>query len=156
MQFGFSYTGFIYLLMLFIPNFFWMKNQPKDYQQYAANENRFLLILERAGEVSVCCSSLLLSGNGITKISVWSLWLIFSFVFMLLYECYWIRYFKSPKTMNDFYTSLCGIPVAGATLPVCAFILLGVYQRNYILIISSILLGIGHIGIHLNHYKEIH
>ena len=41
---------------------------------------------------------------------------------MILYEIYWIRYFKSNKTMKGMYSSL---------------------------------LGIGHIGIHLNHKKEV-
>ena len=74
---------------------------------------------------------------------------------MLLYEIYWIRYFKSNKTMKDMYSSILGIPVAGATLPVLAFLLLGVYGKNIPLIVSSIILGIGHIGIHLNHRKEV-
>jgi len=53
------------------------------------------------------------------------------------------------------YSSILGIPVAGATLPVLAFLLLGVYGKNIFLIFSSIILGIGHIGIHLNHRKEV-
>ncbi len=32
MNFGFSYVGLIYLLMLFIPNILWSKNKPKDYE----------------------------------------------------------------------------------------------------------------------------
>ena len=59
------------------------------------------------------------------------------------------------ETMKDMYSSLLGIPVAGATLPVVAFLLLGIYGRNIFLIISTIVLGIGHIGIHLNHKKEL-
>lgn len=59
------------------------------------------------------------------------------------------------KTMKDMYSSILGIPVAGATLPVLAFLLLGVYGKNIFLIFSSIILGIGHIGIHLNHRKEV-
>lgn len=74
---------------------------------------------------------------------------------MVLYEIYWLRYFKSEKTMKDFYSSLLGIPVAGATLPVVAFLLLGIYGKNLLLIIAAVILGIGHIGIHLNHKKEI-
>lgn len=74
---------------------------------------------------------------------------------MLLYELNWLRYFKSEKTVKDFYRSLLGIPVAGATLPVIAFLLLGVYGKNLLLIIAALILGIGHIGIHLNHKKEI-
>jgi len=74
---------------------------------------------------------------------------------MVLYECWWIRYFRSGKTLADFYSSFCGVPVAGATLPVVAFFLLGVYGKVIWLMISTIILGIGHIGIHLQHRTEI-
>ena len=57
--------------------------------------------------------------------------------------------------MQDMYSSLLGIPVAGATLPVFAFLLLGIYGRNIVMILSVILLGIGHIGISLGHRKQI-
>lgn len=155
MNFGFSYVGLIYLLMLFVPNILWSKNKPKDYQKYVVNENRVLLMFERIGEILVCFFVMIFSDYNINKITLWSIWLLISFVFMILYEVYWIRYFKSQKTLKDFYSSIIGIPVAGATLPVCAFVLLGVYGKNIFLIISAILLGIGHIGIHINHYKEI-
>ena len=56
--------------------------------------------------------------------------------------------------MKDQYSSILGVPVAGATLPVLAFLLLGIYGKNVFLIVSTIILGIGHIGIHLNHKKE--
>lgn len=49
------------------------------------------------------------------------LWLLAACILMLLYEVYWIRYFRSAKTMRDFYSSLLGVPVAGAMLPVAAF-----------------------------------
>ncbi len=39
-------------------------------------------------------------------------------------------------------------------LPVIAFMLLAVYGRNIVLGISVIILGIGHIGIHLMHKRE--
>lgn len=74
---------------------------------------------------------------------------------MLLYEIWWIRYFKSQKEMKDFYKSLLGIPVAGATLPVLAFLFLGVYGKNIFLILATIVLGIGHMGIHFNHKREL-
>ena len=89
------------------------------------------------------------------KISVWLIWLILSFVCMLLYEMNWIKYFKSEKTMKDFYSSLIGIPVAGAALPCAAFFLLGIYGKNIPLIAAVIILSVGHIGIHMNHKKEL-
>ena len=155
MNFGFSYVGLIYLLMLFIPNIIWSKNLPKNYDKYVKNENKVLVILERIGEVLLTVLPLIFKDFNINKISNWSIILLISFLLMILYEISWIRYFKSNKTMEDMYKSIIGIPVPIASLPVFAFLLLGVYGKNIFIIISSIIMGIGHIGIHLNHRKEI-
>lgn len=155
MQLGFSYTGLLFLLMLMLPNLIWTRNQPKDYDKYVVNENKVLLLFERAGEVMVTCTALIFRDFNLRQLSGQTIWLMLAFVLMLLYEVYWIRYFKSDKTMKDFYSSLLKIPVAGATLPVMAFFLLGIYGQNIIMIISVVVLGVGHIGIHLNHRKEI-
>ena len=117
MQFGFSYVGLGFLLMLFIPNMIWTKHKPRDYEKYVGNENRILSLL--------------------------------------LYEGYWIRYFRSRQEMTDFYSSFLGIPVAGASLPVAAFFLLGIYGRNPLMLLAVTVLGIGHIGIHLAHRREV-
>lgn len=154
-NFGFSYIGLVFLLMLMIPNIIWSKNKPKEYEKYVKNENKVLLLFERIGEMLVTCLSLIFSDLNINKITIWSIILLIAFIIMILYEIYWIRYFKSNKTMKDMYSSLLGIPVAGATLPVFAFFLLGIYGKNIFLIMATIILGIGHIGIHLNHRKEV-
>lgn len=152
-HFGFSYIGAIYLVLLFVPNIIWSKHQPVGYT--SDGENRILLVFERVGEVAATCTAVIFSDFNIRLDSLWSLWLLFSVIFMFLYEIYWIRYFKSKKTLEDFYSSLLGIPVAGATLPVIAFMLLGIYGKNIWMIISVIILGIGHIGIHLQHKKQL-
>ncbi|MDE5604914.1 MAG: hypothetical protein K2I73_04945 [Eubacterium sp.] len=154
MQFGFSYVGLIYLILLFVPNSIWAKNKPENYENYVKNESRILKILESIGQALVTCIVLIFKDFNVKLDSLWIIWLIISAVLMLLYEIFWIRYFKSEKTMKDFFSSLLGVPVAGATLPVLAFLLLGVYGKNLPLIIATIILGIGHIGIHLNHKKE--
>ena len=148
MQFGFSYIGLLYLCMLFIPNLFWTKNTPKNYEKYVSNENRILKILESIGQILVACIVLIFRDFNIRTDSLWIIWLILSAIFMLLYEIYWIRYFKSES-------SLIGSPVAGATLPVIAFLLLGIYGKSIPLVLATIILGIGHIGIHINHKREI-
>lgn len=154
MRFGFSYVGFIYLVMLLVPNLIWAKNKPEDYALYAKNENRILLILERAGEILVSAIVLVCSDFNLRAWTPWCLWLVASFFLMILYELYWYRYFGSGRTMRDQYRSFCGFPVAGATLPVTAFFLLGIYGLNVWLILAVVILGIGHIGIHLRHEKE--
>ena len=155
MRFGFSYVGLIYLVMLMAPNLMWTKNKPRDYDRYAANESKALLAFERTGEVLVSTLALIFADFNLRPWTPWSVWLMLSFIPMILYEAFWIRYFRSEKTMSDFYSSLAGIPVAGATLPVAAFFLLGVFGRNIPMIVSTVVLGIGHIGIHLVHAKEI-
>ena len=155
MNFGFSYVGLIFLILLMLPNIAWTKNQPKDYEKYVVNENKVLLALERIGEVLVSCAVLIFSDFNFRAWWNWSWWLVLSFALMVLYEIYWIRYFRSEKTMEDFYSSILGIPVAGATLPVLAFLSLAIYGKNIILGVAVLILGIGHIGIHLMHKKEI-
>lgn len=155
MHFGFSYVGLIFLVLLMLPNIIWTKNQPKDYEKYVVNENKILLAFERTGEVLVSCLALIFSDFNFKPWSRWSWWLLAAFALMALYELFWIRYFKSQKTMKDFYSSLLGIPVAGATLPVLAFLLLAIYGKNIFLGAAVLILGIGHIGIHLMHKQEI-
>lgn len=155
MHFGFSYVGLVYLILLMVPNIIWTKYQPKDYEKYVLNENKILLMLERIGEVLVSCLVLIFADFNIKPWTSWSLWLVVSFMAMILYEVYWIRYFISDRTMQDFYSSILGVPVAGATLPVIGFFLLAVYGKNIPLGIAVIVLGVGHIGIHMMHKKEL-
>ena len=154
MHFGFSYVGLVFLVMLMVPNFIWTRNQPKDHDKYVVNENKVLLAMERIGEVSVSCLSLIFSDFNLRPWTPWSWALVVAFLLMVLYEIYWIRYFRSERTMGDFYKSILGIPVAGATLPVLAFALLAVYGKSIILGVAVLILGIGHIGIHLAHKRE--
>ena len=106
MNFGFSFVGLIFLAMLFVPNILWSKYPPKDYDNYSKNENKLLLALERIGQILVVIFSLFcgvtFSSNPI---------LIFAFLLMILYEIYWIRYFKSSRTMRDMYENMLFIPL---------------------------------------------
>ena len=106
MHFGFSYVGLIFLIMLIVPNLFWTKNQPKDYDKYVKNENKLLLMFERIGEVLVSALCLIFSDFNFGSTAPWSIFLFMAVAFMILYEVYWIRYFRSDKTMADFYSSL--------------------------------------------------
>jgi len=151
--FGFSYVGLVFLLMLMIPNLLWTKRQPKGYAP--EGENTILLLCERVGEALTCCCALVFSDFNFRPFTAWSLWLVGAFALMVLYEIWWLRYFRSKRELRDFYSSLLGIPLAGATLPVGAFFLLGIYGRVGVMLISAAILGVGHIGIHLQHRMEL-
>lgn len=151
-HFGFSYIGLLFLLLLFVPNLIWAKNKPQGYT--AENENRILLLFERTGEALTCCCSLIFTDFNIRPWTAWSLWLAAALFLMLLYELWWVRYFRSARKLTDFYSSFLGVPVAGATLPVAAFFLLGIYGKVIWMLIAASILGVGHIGIHMQHKKE--
>ena len=151
---GFSYVGALYLLMLFVPNLLWTRAKPAGYS--SSGENRGLQFLEQIGQVGTTCCALIFVDFNLRAWSVWNLWLAVSFLLMLLYELWWGQYFCGPKTLVAFYGNMLGIPVPGAMLPVAAFLFLGIYGRNRWMIISSLVLGVGHIGIHWRHRSEIH
>jgi hypothetical protein len=150
---GFSYIGFIFVLMLTIPNVIWIWNKPKEYDPTI--ENKLLILLERTGQILCTTTVLFFNDFNLKVFEVWILWFFVSIALMVLYEIYWIRYFRSNKTLHDFYRSFFFIPLPGATLPVVAFFLLGIYEKVIWIIISSIILGVGHIGIHLEHLKRL-
>jgi len=150
--FGFSYIGLIYLLMLWIPNFMWAKHKPDGYDP--SGESKVLLVFERVGQVLCTASILLFTDYNPRSVDPWTAWFIASAALMILYEVNWVRYFRSKQTVVDFYRPLFGIPAPGATLPVAAFLLLGVYGKVIWLILASLILGIGHVGIHLQHIEQ--
>ena len=143
------------MLSLEIPNLIWARHQPHGYDP--SGESRILRIFERVGQV-LCTATVLLLRPPATVTEAWSpwaWWLIAAIVLMLIYEGFWVRYFIGAHTLSDFYRPLFRIPLPGATLPVIAFFLLGIYAQALPLMISAIILGIGHIGIHRYHASEI-
>ena len=128
---------------------------PKGYTSIGKEENKILLMFERVGQVSVTCLALIFTDFNINNFSIWSLWLLASFTIMIFYEICWVRYFKGNHTLKDFYRSFLGIPVPLASLPIMGFLLLGIYGRVIWMVIAISILGIGHIGIHLQHLNNI-
>ncbi|WP_347496274.1 hypothetical protein [Ruminococcus flavefaciens] len=154
-KWGISVVGIVFLLMLFIPNIIWSKKQPEGYEEASKRENKVLLALERAGEALV--STLVLIDRRLDSFSISPRtgYMILALILMILYELYWRKYFRSSRTLADMYSDYCGFPLAGASLPVFAVFLLGIYACSVFLTAAAVVLGIGHIGIHLMHKKDI-
>jgi hypothetical protein len=140
--------------MLFIPNLIWTKRQPAGYAELAQNENKVLSVFERSGQALVTVTALIFSDYNPKEFSEWTSWLLVSGALMLLYEAAWVRYFIKPILQN-FYGSFLKIPIPLASLPVLAFLLLGIYGKVIWLILSAIVIGVGHIGIHIQHAKKM-
>ena len=67
---GFSYTGLIFLLLLFIPNIIWTRKKPQGY--ISENENKVLLILERIGQALTTICVLIFNDFNLHDWSNWS------------------------------------------------------------------------------------
>jgi hypothetical protein len=152
-HFGFSYIGLIYMLMIQIPNIMWARRKPEGYDP--SGENKVLLVFERIGQVLCTVAVLIFNDTNPQKWEPWILWFFASALLMLFYEGFGVRYFRGKHTLRDFYRPCLGVPAPGATLPVAAFLLLGIYGRLIGLIAASVILGIGHIGIHLQHIRNL-
>lgn len=149
---GFSVVGAIFLIALFVPNLLWARwARPSGYDP--STENRGLRLVERIGQVLTTTTALALRSARDAG-PVWSLWLVAAVVLMVAYEACWVRYFLSRRTAYDFYRPALGVPVPLASLPVSAFLLLGVYEQVLPLVASALALGVGHIGIHLGHWRR--
>jgi hypothetical protein len=151
---GFSSVGAVFLLALFVPNALWSwTGKPAGYD--ASGESRALRIVERTGQVLTTTAALVFVDTNLTHWSPWSWWLVAAGALMVVYEVCWVRYFSSRRTMADFYRSFLGVPVPLAVLPVAAFLLLGIYGHLAPLIAAVGVLGVGHIGIHLQHRRAL-
>ncbi|MDO4538956.1 MAG: hypothetical protein Q4B54_12400 [Coriobacteriales bacterium] len=154
MEFGFSPVGAVFLAMLFVPNIRWAKSQPAGYEALSKRENKTLLALERVGQVATSCAAVVfVCPQGFSL--PWALWLMAACVLMLLYEVAWVRYFRGGGKLAAMYQPLGFIPVPIASLPVGAFVLLGVWYRSPVAVLAAVVLGVGHIGIHLGHLREL-
>ena len=151
--FGFSYVGLIFCLCLFVPNGFWVKNRPVD--GIALKENKTLLWLERIGQAFTTACLLLCADTNIGKGKGSIIWLVVALLLMVLYEVCWVRYFKGGHIMADFYGPFLGICMPLATLPVVAVLALGLYAQSLALLLSAIILGIGHVGIHMQYVQAM-
>lgn len=152
-SYTFSWAGLVGLALLLIPNLIWLKKKPENYSE--KNENPILRLFEKIGQAAVTVSALFIRSQDILKVPR-IVFFLFFIILMIMYEIWWMRYFRSARKLSDFYRSLFFVPVAGASLPVMAFFFLGLAGRNPLLIVSVLILGIGHIGIHMQHRSEFH
>jgi hypothetical protein len=154
MQLGFSMVGVVFLAMLFVPNVMWAKNQPPGYEQISGRESKVLLMFERVGQaLTTTAAVVFVCPQGFSF--PWLVWLLAAFLLMVLYEVAWVRYFRGGEKLDGMYQPLGPIPVPIASLPVAAAVLLGVWYQSPIAVVAAVILGIGHVGIHLGHLREL-
>ena len=131
-----------------------MRYKPNDGHN-PSSENKVLTVFERIGQVGCVFSVLCFNDTNPRGLEPWLAWLLAAALLTLLYECWWIRYFCGKHTVSDLYRPFFGISVPGAVFPVVTFLFIGIYGKVIWLMISAVIFGIGHIGIHLQNMKSL-
>lgn len=144
------YLGFLYIGLILLPNIIYAVLKPNIH-----TENKLLNIFEKAGAILIIISLLISDDFNINYRSNYTLLLILSFILMLMYECFWIRYFFKGRKLVYLYGSFLGIPLAGAVLPIASFFILGIYSKNIWLIVSDMIFAVPHIKISIINKREL-
>ena len=130
--------GMIFVVLLLVPNIVYAVKCRNENQQNKCT-NKFMNILEQIGRYG--CMFLMVFNIGIAEFGFASktAFLIYLIVNAVLMASYWIIcffYFKRPVYWMQ---------LALAIIPTCLFFLSGITMQHYLLVICSVIFGIGHI-----------
>ncbi len=150
---GFSLVGFVCLCMLLVPNILWMRAQKEPTKQRA--EPPALAWLERIGQAGIVACALIFCDYDRVAWSPRYLLLASALLLLVLYDLWWLRYFRGARREADLYRPLLGLPLAAAVLPGAAFFLLGAFGAVVWMMLSSVLFAAGHIPIAYRHRNEL-
>lgn len=144
-SFGFSWVGLAFVLCLLGPNLcYYFLMRPKD--EVKIQPDMRLLVAERLGQ-GLCVFCLLFFRNYDYAFGQgWPWWGVAAVFFMALYLAGWLRYFMGKGRFADTLRPFLGVPIPLAVFPVLAILFMGVYGQVLWLILSALVLGVGHIG----------
>ena len=128
--------GLILVVLLLIPNIIYAVKE-KDRQNKC--QNRFMNILEQTGRHA--CMFLMVFNIGIAEVGFGSAGAFLIYLFgnatlMISYWVIWVLYFKKKVYWKQ---------IALAVIPTLLFLLSGLTMRHLLLVLLSIIFGIGHI-----------
>lgn len=138
MQYGFSYMGFLFLLFLMAPSFYWA-NLP-GYTQYRSHKKWVFAALDRAGLTAMFPVTLIFKNYDYRGPEPQLIFLILGGLCMLFYYLHWIRCCRqhcAPMSLGK-------IPLT--VLPVLSMVFLSIYGHSLWLFLAAAVYGIGHVG----------
>jgi len=148
--------GFMLLCAVMLPNIAFLIWKPVDQKPVKSSIWDILEHIGRIASMIFLCFDLgkpYLSTVFASK-GLFIAWVISTSLITGLYIGIWMRYFLCGRTVELCYKSFF-IPMPLVILPVLDFLITGILGANLALIISSILLGIGHIMVSLSTKKQL-
>ncbi|WP_400243569.1 hypothetical protein AB3U99_20420 [Niallia sp. JL1B1071] len=147
MSFSLSPIGFVLAIGLLLPNIlFIIFFSPKNIPSKTRSTPFIFIFLERIGQIG-CLFLLSITTNPVKFIDVW---LILSFLCLLLYYLLWIRYVRNDRDYRFLTKSFLFMPIPLALLPCCIFFAIAIWGHSIWLGIAAIIFAIGHLKVSLD------
>ena len=128
--------GLILVVLLLVPNIIYAVKAKNQHNQCTNKAMNLLEQIGRYGSMFFLVFHIGIAELGFGSVESFLLDLAGSAVLLIAYWVVWMLYFSKPSYQKQ---------MALAILPTCLFLLNGVAMRNYLLILFSVIFGIGHL-----------
>ena len=138
MEYGFSVMGFLFVVFLLLPSFYWV-NLP-DYDRYRSEKQGIFQGIERIGLTASICIAMIFRNFNYQGFQFRLFFLILAWAALLLYELHWmvcVRRKIPPVSVGK---------LSMTVLSPAALVLLGIYGNAWWLVLTAVVYGIGHVG----------
>ena len=145
MEFGpINLAGGILVALILVPNIIYALRNPGAENKCT---NKWMNLMEQVGRYGSMALMVLPIGVwkfGFPSLGDLLLWLFGNGTLLLLYWGCWIPYLRNPGRK---------LAIALAVIPTCIFILSGLTLQHWLLVITGIVFGVGHIYVTLENHK---
>lgn len=143
---GFSYIGMVIVILILPPSIiFTIKFPPKNQPISNAKVGLIFTILEKTGQ-ALCLAILIMSEDNF-KEAQFNIFMPLMSSCIAIYYCLWFRYIRGGQEFSLLSKPLFFIPVPLAIFPVCAFGFAALWIESFWLLMSTLILAIGHITV---------
>jgi hypothetical protein len=142
-----STTGFFIVVLQQIPGIFWSLHPPRI-DPFARNSGTLLFeILEKSFGIGTILALVIVPATVPIPTKVKTLAVSGAFVLLVTYYLFYVLY----------YLGFTGLPVllGMAVFPPVCFLLVALYQGNYLAIISSLVFGAVHVGLTYSNFAKM-
>lgn len=145
-SFGFSWRGFLIVLLPMIPNIFYFLFPDAISSGKIENSHLILNIIEHGSQLIYIALLIFMVTN--KYVSIQSVYIIGMAIFLLSYYALWILLFTGKKNLI--------ILICMAIFPVVYFILAEIWLHNFLAIIPTAIFGIAHVIITYIDFSSLH
>lgn len=150
---GIDFKGILAVLLLLLPNVLFYIFPPQAVPGNLRSVPAVFTVIEQAGRI-LCLAVPIVFGKKIAEQKYSWLVILMAACLLIYYVC-WVLYFSNGREYFDLFKPMGFIPIPMAVFPLMYLILLGIWVKSPLFIVSAILFSVGHIVISWNTYIQL-